>query len=114
MASCYKHRSTSIKLIKYNRPADLQLISWIQPNIDCRNIAFADNIMRRWNIDYFYEILTYSWSGNHGGRVEFPKRNSYSPVPKICNKLGLKQKDSYFRPQCPFASRQCETYPILS
>tara|TARA_R110002012_G_scaffold321991_1_gene553234 strand:- start:5552 stop:6382 length:831 start_codon:yes stop_codon:yes gene_type:complete len=90
-----KDRKEVLKLIKYNRPADLQLISWIQPNIDCRNIAFADNIMRRWNIDYFYEILTYSWSGNHRGRVEFPKRNSYSPVPKICNKLGLKQKDSY-------------------
>lgn len=63
-----KDRKEVLKLIKYNRPADLQLISWIQPNIDCRNIAFADNIMRRWNIDYFYEILTYSWSGNHGGR----------------------------------------------
>ena len=51
--------------------------------------------MRRWHIDYFYEILSYSYEGNHKGRVEFPKRNAYSPVPKICNKLGLKGKDSY-------------------
>jgi len=90
-----KDRREVLDLIKHNKPADLQLISWIQPNIDCRNIAFADNIMRRWSIDYFYEILTYSWSGYHGGRIEFPKRYSYSPVPKICNKLGLKTKDAY-------------------
>ena len=90
-----KNRKEVLDLIKYNKPSDMQLISWIQPNIDVRNIAFADNIMRRWSTDYFYEILTYSWSGYHGGRVEFPRRNSYSPVPKICAKLGLKQKDAY-------------------
>jgi hypothetical protein len=90
-----KDRKEVLDIIKYNKPSDMQLISWIQPNIDVRNIAFADNIMRRWSADYFYEILTYSWSGYHGGRVNFPKRNSYSPVPKICSKLGLKTKEAY-------------------
>tara|TARA_R100001163_G_C5056344_1_gene192761 strand:+ start:1060 stop:1890 length:831 start_codon:yes stop_codon:yes gene_type:complete len=90
-----KDRKEVLDLIKYNKPSDIQLISWIQPNIDVRKIAFADSIMRKWSMNYFYEILSYSWSGYHGGRVNFPKRNSYSPVPKICAKLGLKQKDAY-------------------
>ena len=51
--------------------------------------------MRRWSSDYFYELLTYSISGYYGGRPKFPKRNSYSPVSKICNKLNLKARDSY-------------------
>jgi len=88
-------RKKVLELVKYNKPADLQFLSWIQPNVDVRCISFADNIMRRWSMDYFYEILVYSYHGNHRGRLEFPKRNSYSPVPKICNKLGLKGKDSY-------------------
>tara|TARA_B110000495_G_C23019897_1_gene604854 strand:+ start:1074 stop:1904 length:831 start_codon:yes stop_codon:yes gene_type:complete len=89
------NRKEVVELIKYNKPADLQLLSWVQPNVNINCIIRADNIMRRWRIDYFYEILSYSYEGNHKGRVEFPKRNAYSPVPKICNKLGLKGKDSY-------------------
>tara|TARA_R110000744_G_scaffold34094_1_gene79696 strand:+ start:15786 stop:16610 length:825 start_codon:yes stop_codon:yes gene_type:complete len=89
------NRKEVLELIKYNKPADLQLLSWVQPNVNINCIIRADNIMRRWHIDYFYEILSYSYEGNHKGRVEFPKRNAYSPVPKICNKLGLKGKDSY-------------------
>tara|TARA_R110002074_G_scaffold373815_1_gene550027 strand:- start:176 stop:1006 length:831 start_codon:yes stop_codon:yes gene_type:complete len=89
------NRKEVVELIKYNRPADLQLLSWVQPNVNINCIARADDIMRRWHIDYFYEILSYSYEGNHKGRVEFPKRNAYSPIPKICNKLGLKRKDAY-------------------
>ena len=90
-----KDRKEVLKLIKYNKPADLQLLSWVQPNVDINCIIRADNVMRRWDINYFYGILTYSYEGNHIGRIEYPKRNSYSPIPKICNKLGLKGKDAY-------------------
>mgnify|MGYP003640762596 FL=1 len=89
------NREKVLELVKYNKPADLQFLSWIQPNVDVRCISFADNIMRKWSMDYFYEVLVYSYHGNHVGRLAFPKRNSYSPVPKICNKLGLRAKDSY-------------------
>ena len=89
------NRKEVVELIKYNKPADLQLLSWVQPNVDINCIIRADNVMRRWDINYFYGILTYSYEGNHIGRIEYPKRNSYSPIPKICNKLGLKGKDAY-------------------
>lgn len=90
-----KDRHEVLKYMKYNSPPDMQMLSWVAPNIDVRKIAFADQIMRRWNADYFMEIFVFSWSGNHHGRVNFPQRNSYSPVPKICHKLGLKEKDAY-------------------
>ena len=89
------NRKEVLKNIKFNEPSDIQLISWIQPNMDANNLAFPDSIMRRWPKDYFFELLTYSHSGEHYGRFEFPKRYSYSPVPKICSKLGLKTKDAY-------------------
>jgi hypothetical protein len=90
-----KNREEVLKILKHNKPPDIQIISWVLPNVDVRNISFADHIMRRWSKDYFYEILTYSLSGYLSGRPSFAKRYSYSPVPKICSKLGLKTKDSY-------------------
>lgn len=92
---CNGNRKQVLDMVKHNKPPDIQLLSWIQPNVDVRCISFADNVMRKWSIDYFYEILVYSWDGSNKGRLSFPNRNSYSPVPKICNKLGLKTKDSY-------------------
>ena len=90
-----KDRKKVVDLLKHNKPPDIQILSWVEPNVDVNHISFADSIMRRWSMDYFYEILSYSLSGYHGGRPKFPKRNSYSPVPKICGKLNLKAKDSY-------------------
>ena len=82
-------------MLKHNKPSDMQILSWVSPNVDVNHIAFADSIMRKWSIDYFYEILAYSLSGYHSGRPQFGKRYSYSPVPKIMSKLRLKTKDSY-------------------
>lgn|GEM_PF-6295438 len=90
-----KDRHEVLSYMKYNDPSDMQILSWVAPNIDVRKIAFSDQIMRRWSKDYFREIFVFSWNGNHHGRVNFPQRNSYSPVPKICHKLGLKEKDAY-------------------
>ena len=82
-------------MLKHNKPSDMQILSWVSPNVDVNHIVFVDSIMRKWSIDYFYELLTYSLSGYHGGRPKFAKRYSYSPVPKIMSKLKLKTKDSY-------------------
>ena len=89
------NRDEVLEYMKYNKPADLQILSWIQPNVDINNIVKADEIMRMWSMDYFYAILTYGFDGGHSGKLQFPKRNSYSPVAKICSKLGLKKKDSH-------------------
>ena len=90
-----KNRDEVLKIVKHNKPPDIQILSWLLPNVDVRKVTFADHVMRRWSLDYYYEILTYSVSGHLHGRPSFPKRNSYSPVPKICAKLGLKTRDSY-------------------
>ena len=90
-----KERDYVLRLLKHNKPSDMQILSWVAPNVDVNHITFVDSIMRKWSIDYFYEILTYSLSGYHGGRPKFAKRYTYSPVPKIMNKLNLKTKDSY-------------------
>jgi hypothetical protein len=90
-----KNRAAVLLLLKHNKVPDIQILSWIQPNVNINHISFADSIMRRWSINYFYEILAYSLSGYHSGKPKFPKRYSFSPVPKICGKLGLKHKDSY-------------------
>ena len=90
-----RDRVQVLRMLKHNKPSDMQIISWVMPNVDVRHISFADSIMRRWSIDYFYGILTYSIAGLHSGRPKFAKRYSYSPVPKIMGKLNLKTKDSY-------------------
>ena len=90
-----KERDYVLRLLKHNKPSDMQILSWVAPNVDVNHITFVDSIMRKWSIDYFYELLTYSLSGYHSGRPKFAKRYSYSPVPKIMSKLNLKTKDSY-------------------
>tara|TARA_R100000353_G_scaffold176103_1_gene149012 strand:- start:6244 stop:7083 length:840 start_codon:yes stop_codon:yes gene_type:complete len=90
-----KERDYVLRLLKHNKPSDMQILSWVAPNVDVNHITFVDSIMRKWSIDYFYEILTYSLSGFHSGRPQFAKRYTYSPVPKIMSKLNLKTKDSY-------------------
>ena len=90
-----KQRVNVLRMLKHNKPSDMQILSWVSPNVDVNHIVFVDSIMRKWSIDYFYELLTYSLSGYHGGRPKFAKRYSYSPVPKIMSKLKLKTKDSY-------------------
>ena len=90
-----KERVQVLELLKFNKPSDMQILSWVAPNVDVNHISFVDSVMRKWSIDYFYELLTYSLSGYHSGRPQFAKRYTYSPVPKIMSKLNLKTKDSY-------------------
>jgi len=90
-----KDRVKVLKMLKFVKPSDMHIISWVQPNVGVNVITPLDNIMRKWSIDYFYELLAYSLSGSNSGRINFPTRNAYSPVPKICYKLNLKTKESY-------------------
>jgi len=88
-------RQEVVQILKHNKPADIQILSWLMPNTNPKIISFADSIKRRWKKDYFYEVLGYCYNGGHRGRLQFSKRRSYSPVPSICSKLGLKVVDSY-------------------
>ena len=83
------------KLLKHNKPSAIQILSWIEPNVDTGVISLADSIKWEWNRNYFYEILSYGYEGNYRGQLKFNKRRTFSPLPKICEKLGLKYSDSY-------------------
>lgn len=90
-----KNRDEVCQLLKHNKPADIQILSWVEPNINTETISFVDSIKRKWNKEYFYEMLAYSYGGTHRGKLKFNKRRTYSPVPKICRKLNLKHNEAY-------------------
>ena len=58
------NREEVIKLLKHNKPPDIQILTWVMGNVDIRKISFVDSIMRRWSADYFYELLALSESGH--------------------------------------------------
>ena len=89
------NREEVIKLLKHNKPPDIQILSWVEHNVDIKKISFVDSIMRRWSTDYFYELLVLSVGGHSRSRPKFGKRRTFSPVPKICRKLNLKESDAY-------------------
>jgi hypothetical protein len=88
-------RDEVIKLMKHNKPPDIQILTWVMGNVSINKISFVDSIMRRWSTDYFYELLSLSESGHSRSRPKFGKRRTFSPVPKICRKLNLKTKEAY-------------------
>ncbi len=84
-------RDLVCELLKYNKPSDIQILSWLDSNIHPNKIMFVDRVVkRRWNINYFYEILSYSHDGKHFGRTEMPKRKAYSKMPYLARKLKIK------------------------
>ena len=71
-------------LLKKIRPPDVQFISWLTPNLHPNRLIFVDySVKRRWDSDYFYEILSYSHTGRMERRIEMPKRGQYSQIPRI-------------------------------
>ena len=82
------------KLLKYNKPSPIQILSWVEPNVNTGIISLSDSIKWKWSKNYFYEILAYGYEGGYTGRLKFNKRRTFSPLPKICEKLGLKHSDS--------------------
>ena len=83
-------------MLMISKPPDIQILSWIAPNVHPNKLSFIDfYVKRRWSSDYFYEMLAYS----HGGRLQrkmvMPQRKAYSILPKICYKLKLRRADAY-------------------
>jgi len=82
--------------LKINTPADNQLLSWIVPNINPNKIAFIDNnVKRRWNSSYFYELLAYSHNGKLSAKMVMPTRRKYSKLGSIASRLGLRRHETY-------------------
>ena len=87
-------RELVCELLKHNKPSDTQILSWIAENIHPNKILFIDGVVkRRWSQDYFYELLAFCHSGNVRGRVNMPKRGSYSKIPSLLRRIGIRNAD---------------------
>lgn len=83
-------------LLKLNNPPDIQMISWLAPNVHPGKLSFVDySVKRRWSTDYLWELLAYSHDGKMYKKMEMPTRGSYSQMWKICRKIGLRKSDNY-------------------
>ena len=90
------NREEVATLLKLNKTPDIQLISWIAPNLHPNRIAFVDFVVKRkWSSNYFYELLAFSHDGKIHRKMKTPKRGSYLKTPRIMRKLGLKERDMY-------------------
>lgn len=84
-------RDLIARMLKHNKPADTQIMSWLVENIHPNRLIFADGVVRRrWPQHYFYEILSYAYVGKNYSRPSYPQRKSYSKIPYLCRRLGLK------------------------
>jgi hypothetical protein len=86
-----KDRDLVAKLLLFNKPSDTQMMSWLIDNLHPNKLLFIDGVVkRRWSQRYFYEMLAYVHSGDGPFRVIMPKRGTYSKVPSLCRRLGIK------------------------
>ena len=82
------------EVLKHNKTPYTQILSWIVENIHPNKILFIDGVVkRRWSQKYFYEMLAYCHSGNIRGRINMPKRGTFSKIPKLIKRLGIKNGD---------------------
>ena len=87
-------RELMVELLKVNKPADVQILTWLNENMHPNKLIFVDGVVkRRWGQDYFYEMLAYSHSGNFYGRLNMPNRGTYSKIPSLLRRLGIKNAD---------------------
>jgi len=92
-------RESVLTKLKMNKPYDEQLLSWLAMNIHPNKIAYIDSkVKRKWSQDYFYELLAYAFNGNSRG-IDIPSKRTYSKVPSICRRIGLKSNESYILEQ---------------
>ena len=86
-------RDLVVDLLKFNKPADTQIMTWLIENIHPNKILFVDGVVkRRWSQRYFYEMLGYSYNGKNYSRPSFPKRGSYSKIPYLCRRLKVRDE----------------------
>ena len=87
-------RDLIMELLKVNKPSDTQILTWLVENMHPNKLIFVDGVVkRRWGQDYFYEMLAYAHSGNTYGRLNMPKRGTYSKIPSLLRRLGIKNAD---------------------
>jgi len=80
------------ELLLFNKPSDTQILTWLCENMHPSRLVFVDGIVRRrWNQSYFYEMLAYAHEGNMAGRVNMPSRGTYSKIPSLSRRLGVKE-----------------------
>lgn len=83
-------------MLMISKPPDIQILSWIAPNVHPNKLSFIDfYVKRRWSSDYFYEMLAYSHDGRMQRKMVMPQRKAYSTLPKICYKLKLRRADAH-------------------
>jgi len=90
------NREQVCSMLMVSQPPDIQMMTWLAPNIHPNKLSFVDfYVKRRWKKEYFYELLSYSHNGRIQRKMEIPHRRAYSKIPKICRKLKLKHSDVY-------------------
>tara|TARA_R110000796_G_scaffold130356_1_gene245948 strand:+ start:336 stop:1199 length:864 start_codon:yes stop_codon:yes gene_type:complete len=87
-------RDLVAEVLKYNKPSDTQILSWLAENIHPNKILFVDGVVkRRWSQKYFYEMLAYCHSGNVRGQISMPYRGTYSKIPNLLKRIGIRNAD---------------------
>lgn len=86
-----KDRDLVCELMLFNKPSDTQVLTWLSENMHPNRLVFIDGVVRRrWSQRYFYEMLSYAHMGNMVGRIQMPKRGTYSKVPSLSRRLGVR------------------------
>ena len=86
-----KDRDMVKDLMLFNKPSDTQILTWLCENMHPNRLVFIDGVVRRrWSQQYFYEMLSYAHTGNMIGRVNMPRRGTYSKVPNLSRRLGVR------------------------
>ena len=86
-----KDRDLVCELMLFNKPSDTQVLTWLSENMHPNRLVFIDGVVRRrWTQRYFYEMLSYAHMGNMVGRIQMPKRGTYSKVPSLSRRLGVR------------------------
>ena len=89
-------RDEVASMLKLSQPSDTHFLSWLVPNLHPNRLSFVDfSVKRRWPNSYFYELLAYAHDGRLNRKMQMPKRGSYSKLPSISRRLGLKSHESY-------------------
>ena len=84
-------RDLVCELMLFNKPSDTQVLTWLCENMHPNRLVFVDGVVRRrWSQQYFYEMLSYAHMGNMVGRIQMPRRGTYSKVPSLSRRLGVK------------------------
>jgi len=90
------NRDEIASMLKLSKPSDIHFLSWLVPNLHPNKLSFVDfSVKRRWPSSYFYEMLAYTHDGRVNRKMQMPKRGSYSKLPNLASRLGLKRHECY-------------------